>query len=448
MGVRESHYRHVFSEPSKQKYEDLRPSNTNTESVGVRGNSKFYALAWQSGGGGSLAVLDSKKFGRLPSQQPLINGHAGAILDFEFSPFDECMVATASEDLTVKIWQVPPDGLKENMKVAQVAFEGHGKKVQFCTFNPTACFIIASAAFDNTIRVWDIAEQEQACSISTPDQVMALKWNYNGSLLAAACKDKKLRIFDPRAGACVGTSKIHEGVKASKVAWIGHPTLPDECHKIVTTGFSSQAERQIGIWDVRNFSNDGSGVDPITMISMDQGTGSIFPVYDEGTGLLYVAGKGDANVRFFEVTADSPYLHYISDYRAMNPQKGFDFLPKRCCDTTVHEIMRGLKLEATCVHPISFRVPRKSEAFQEDIFPDGPSPQWACTNEEWRAGAICNPKLMSLRPGAVDASAKASAGPAILTVKELKSMVAEAQKRIQELEQENAELKAELSKKD
>ena len=39
----------------------------------------------------------------------------------------------------------------------------------------------------------------------------------NGSLLATTCKDKKIRIIDPRNGEVLRTGDCHKGTKASKV---------------------------------------------------------------------------------------------------------------------------------------------------------------------------------------------------------------------------------------
>ena len=37
-------------------------------------------------------------------------------MDFEFSPFDDHLLLSASEDLTMKLWQIPSDGLKQHLK--------------------------------------------------------------------------------------------------------------------------------------------------------------------------------------------------------------------------------------------------------------------------------------------------------------------------------------------
>eukprot|EP00747_Dinoflagellata_sp_TGD_P167367 gnl/TRDRNA2_/TRDRNA2_191646_c0_seq1.p1 gnl/TRDRNA2_/TRDRNA2_191646_c0~~gnl/TRDRNA2_/TRDRNA2_191646_c0_seq1.p1 ORF type:complete len:462 (+),score=126.17 gnl/TRDRNA2_/TRDRNA2_191646_c0_seq1:27-1388(+) len=445
--VRDSKFRHVFGEASKQKYEDLRLSTKTTESTGIRGNSKLVAIAWESGGGGTLAVFPSTKFGRMAHDMPLITGHSGAILDFEFNPFDDNMLITASEDLTMKLWSVPDEGLKQHLKEPLCTLEGHGKKVSFSTFNRSAANIVASASFDLTCRVWNLTEQEEAFKIEVPEQVMALKWNYTGHLLAATCKDKKMRIIDPRQKAIAATCKIHEGVKASKVEWIGSATAPDECNKIITTGFSQQAERQVGIWDMRHF--DQEDAQPLNLLVLDQGTGALFPTFDEGTNMLYIAGKGDGNVRYFEMTSEDPYLHYISQFGTTTPQKGFDFLPKRCMNTSVHEIMRGLKLESTAIQPIFFKVPRKSEAFQEDLYPACQAGVPAMSADDWCAGAEAKiPVNCSMKPGESSPTPKAQAASAsvgVVSVKDLKKQLADAQAKIQELEKENAALKAEVA---
>merc|ERR1711971_866880 len=161
-------------------------------------------------------------------------------------------------------------------------------------------------------------------------------------------------------------------------------------------------------------------------------------------GMLFVAGKGDGNVRYFEYTREEPYLHFISNYGTQVPQKGFCFAPKRCVDTKKHEVMFGLKLETTAIVPVSFKVPRKSEIFQEDLFPDCISIQPAMTSEQWLAGENREPVLRSMRPGTVEATAQEPVNAApMLSMKDLKKMLEDANKKIQDLEKENAALKTE-----
>ncbi|CAE7583051.1 Coro6 [Symbiodinium natans] len=445
--VRDSKFRHVFGNATKENFQDLRLSSKPLETTGIRGNAKFVCFPWESGGGGTLAVIPATKFGRLPRETPLVAGHTGGIMDFEFSPFDDHLLLSASEDLTMKLWQIPSDGLTQHLKEPLLTLEGHGKKVSFSTFNPCVSNIVASTAFDLTCKVWNLTEQEASFSIPVPEQVMHIKWNYTGSLLAVTCKDKKLHIVDPRQSKMTMGCKICDGPKPTKVEWLGG-TNPEDCNMLVTTGFSSQAERQINLWDIRKLPADGQGdVAAMASLNVDQGTGALYPYFDPGTQMLYIAGKGDSNVRYFEVTNGDPYLHYLEAFKSTVPQKGFDFLPKRCVDVSVHEVMRGLKLETSAIQPVSFRVPRKSEAFQEDIFPDCPAGVPNMAADDWVSGQECRPPTLTpMRPGTMRVQGTTSSAPAVVSVKDLKKQLAEAQARISSLEAENAALKEELAK--
>lgn len=393
-----------------------------------------------------MAVLPLGKTGRMPRDLPLITGHKGAIVDLEFYPFNENMLLTASEDMTMKLWQIPEDGLKKHLTEPILSMEGHGKKLSLVTFNPTAEGIVASTAFDMTVRTWSVMEAAEVFKTDVPEQVVHLKWNYIGSLLAAACKDKFLRIIDPRQDKLAAQVKAHEGIKPTKVEWLGSPSVSDDHFKFVTTGFTAQAQRQCGIWDMRKFTEQDS-FEPLNMLDLDQGTGCLYPFFDPATQMLYLTGKGDANVRYFEADSADPYLHFVSDYRTTVPQKGFDFLPKRCMDTTKHEIARGLKLEASAVSVISWRVPRKSDQFQEDLYPEAESGNAAMTADEWVGGSAGRPPALSnmqeLMTGTV--TKQKSVAPAVLSVKDLKVQLAEAHAKIGALEKENALLKEELS---
>jgi coronin-1B/1C/6 len=367
----------------------------------------------------------------MPRDLPLITGHSGAILDHEFNPFSDNMLATASEDMMVKVWQIPDDGFKAHTKEAAAVLEGHGKKVSFCTWNPVASNILASTAYDSLLKTWDIEDAQGIYECTTKDQVWSLKWNYTGSMIGYASKDKKLHIVDPRKSEHALSSKVHDGSKAIKLEWMGRPENPDDAMKVITTGFSSQAERQINVWDLRKFGEESA--EPLNTLVLDQGTGALLPKYDAGTGLLFVAGKGDANCRYFEMDAADPYIHFVSQYGGKDPSKGFDFLPKRCVDTTTHEVMRGIQLQANAIIPISFKVPRKSEAFQEDIFPDCPSGEPSMSGGDWAGGSECNsgPKTQSMRPGTGGGERRKTEGSILLSAKELRQQLEKRRKESQ-----------------
>ena len=49
-------------------------------------------------GGGAFAVIPLGERGKLPDLIPLFKGHSGPVLDTEFNPFNDSVLASASED--------------------------------------------------------------------------------------------------------------------------------------------------------------------------------------------------------------------------------------------------------------------------------------------------------------------------------------------------------------
>lgn len=98
--------------------------------------------------------------------------------------------------------------------------------------------------------------------------------------------------------------------------------------------------------------------------------GVLFPTWDEGLGVLYIVGRGDSSIRYWEYQDGK--LHYLNAFNSNAPGKGYSFFPKRSVDVLRCEVMRCAKLADKTVEYISIVAPRKSQNFQEDLFPEAP----------------------------------------------------------------------------
>lgn len=394
--VRASKYRHVFVEPPKTEgtYRGFRLSTATGEQQYIKGNTKFFAVAL-AGGGGPIAVVDYEKTGTFGPDTPFVAGHKGNVLDFEFNPFHEHILASASEDLTIKIWGIPHEGLTTHLNEPLVDLHGHGRKVTLLRFHPTANNLLGSVSGDLSIKVWDIEKQREVISMAVHDQLIQdLVWDYEGRLWGTTCKDKRVRLGDPRLGEVVGEiAEAHQGAKSSKMAFLG------DTGRICTLGFTRQSQRQLKIWDVRDLSKTLHKVD------IDQAAGVILPFFDVDTNVLYLCGKGDGNIRYYEVSQGKPYVFALSEYRSTAAAKGACFVPKRGLNVLKCETARCLKLTSQngngVVEPLSFIVPRKSEAFQDDIFPDTFSGDASLQADDWLAGKNSGPMVKSCNPDVV-----------------------------------------------
>ena len=60
-------------------------------------------------GGGAFAVIPLGERGKLPDLIPLFKGHSGPVLDTDFNPFNDRILASGSEDgkvsLTFGLWE-------------------------------------------------------------------------------------------------------------------------------------------------------------------------------------------------------------------------------------------------------------------------------------------------------------------------------------------------------
>jgi len=131
---------------------------------------------------------------------------------------------------------------------------------------------------------------------------------------------------------------------------------------------------------------------------IDVGAGLIMPFFDEDTSIMFLAGKGDGNIRFFEIVPDSPYIHYLDSFKSNKAQIGMASVPKYALSTSNCEVARLLKLMPDSIVPINFTVPRKSSLFQDDIFPDTKSSTAPLTSDDWLSGKDSDPIMMSLNP--------------------------------------------------
>ncbi|KAI0339757.1 microtubule binding protein [Trametopsis cervina] len=415
--VRASKYRHVFGQPGKKEYgvENLKVTNSAWDTNYIAASAKYISVNWNASGGGAFAILPlPSPFAPLPNGLsykvpdiiPLARGHTAPVLDTDWSPFDDSVVASGGEDGKALIW-----------KVENAAFNGWGadgwdpvdfdpvlridvspKRVGQVVWHPTAEHVLATATGEYTVKLWDLGSPESPKSVLSGhgDAIQSFTFNPTGTLLVTTSRDKKIRLFDPRAGGePVRINDGHGGVKGARVVWMG------EHDRIATTGFSKMSDRQVGIWEASSLNN-------LKTTTIDQSSGVLMPFWSDNN-ILFLAGKGDGNIRYYEYENDT--LFPLSEHKSTDPQRGMCFLPRRALSVTDCEIARAYKVYGNTVEPIAFIVPRKAESFQSDIYPPAPSSEPALTAGEFFSGKTAAPKLVSLEDGSITSGSTPSTAP-------------------------------------
>jgi len=424
-------FKHLHADTPKPEFQflDLKNPYTSGEGAYVAASATLFAVTLQ-GGGGPVLIQRHDEPCRVRSDCKKVNTHKGKVLDLQFNPFIDNVLATGSEDCSIMITEVDehPDEMKENINAADVTLGGHAKKVHLVKWHPTAMNVLASSSWDKTIRLWDVAT---AMEVQQYDDLkgntFSLEFNSDGGLLATSTKDKLMKIFDPRVPEkVVAEFECCEGSKSSKVFWA------EAAGYIGATCFNKMAKRKLRLWDLRKLDEK-----PVQDEIVDQMTSILMPYFDEDTNLLFTSGKGDGTVSFSSSTGKGYKL--IGSYRSSEPQKGGCFVPKRALETKKCEVARFLKLTKDAVIPLSFCVPRKTAAttFQDDIYPDCFAGVPSMEGEEYFKGANKEKVRMSMDPE--------KRGDVAKVVFEKKRTYAELLSENENLKKQIAALEAQLS---
>ncbi|KAH8993016.1 microtubule binding protein [Lactarius akahatsu] len=408
--VRASKYRHVFGQPAKKEHgiDNLKVTSSAWDTNVVSASGAYISVNWNSSGGGAFAILPAPSPfsgspgipSKLPDIVPLARSHTAPVLDTDWSPHSDSIVASGGEDGNVMVWQVDASAFEDWNAEGWVPrdfapvlrIDASPRKVGQVLWHPAAQHVLASALGDHTVKLWDLGAPESPRAVlqGHGDTIQSIAFSPTGQLLATTSRDRKLRLFDPRAGGdAVRVGEGHGGIKGARVVWLG------DRDRIATTGFSRMSDRQVCVWETGALKN-------VRTLTLDQSAGVVMPFWSDNN-ILFLAGKGDGNIRYYEYENDN--LYALDEHKSSDPQRGMCFVPRRAVSTSDCEIARAYKLTISAVEPIAFIVPRKSDSFQSDIFPPAPSIEPSLSAGEFFTGKPVSLKLVSLETGAVSTTA-------------------------------------------
>ncbi|XP_014784002.1 coronin-7 isoform X1 [Octopus bimaculoides] len=349
--------------------------------------------------GGCVAIFELNKPCRLPDCGIPSLQHGTNVTDFVWDPFNNQRLVVACDDAKIRVWNIPEGGLKESVSEPEFMLIGHQEKIYFVRFHPLAKDILASASYDMTVKIWDLTTQEAVIELKGhTSQIFTLDWSPCGKKCATVCKDGKIRVYEPR----VSTEPIKEGTgpsgsRGARVVW----TLNGKF--LVATGFDKMSQRKLFLYDAQELGA------PLDLVELDSSPAILVPHYDEDSSTLFVTGRGDGTIFTFEVTHEAPHLNPLSPCRFSNLHQAISFLPKIACDVSQVEFAHAWRLLLTHIEPVSFKVPRvKSNFFQDDLFPDT-KVLWepALSGSDWLSGVDAEASRISLKPGNMESLSKA-----------------------------------------
>lgn len=215
------------------------------------------------------------KLWQMPTGEHVLTGegHTDWVSGIAFHPRGS-LVATTSGDFTTKIWDVSKEKCKHT-------FKDHTQAVWSCAFHDLGDFVV-TASMDQTAKAYDL--QGMKCRQTFRghvDSVNHITFQPYSNMVLTASGDKTVSLWDLRTGLCVQTFYGHQNACNQAV-------FNSAGNNIV----SCDADGMVKLWDVRVVSE---------FLQIDTGSHPANAAAFDKSGKILMIASGDATIKAFDL---------------------------------------------------------------------------------------------------------------------------------------------------
>ena len=314
-------YQNIIFKENKEKYEKCFLSKLKTEGRLISMNEKYLAMLWVDKG--EIVIVNSSKTCIINEDSPRIKQPKNNMLDIEFSPFDNHLLASTNDNNSVLLWKIPEEGINENIINEKQIYKKHkSNKVNHLNFNPIDKDIILSSTYSGDIHIWNIIKNESLNEFNYDNitSISSISWNPNGTLIG--CTNlKNINLFETRTNKIIFNYQINEIYKPNKFVWVDNNLL-------ATTSWNMKGEKLLKLLDIRKINDDYSSLGEINSIIVDNSPNVSIPFINREQKLLYSIGKDENYIKIYDYNGDK--INELNTYYS-NCKSPYSLLFDRKC---------------------------------------------------------------------------------------------------------------------
>ncbi|KAG9031133.1 hypothetical protein FRB95_003107 [Tulasnella sp. JGI-2019a] len=263
-----------------------------------------------------VATKKKKKKGKKGPPKPKTSAehHIDAVLGISWNRSHRNLLASASADKTVKLWDLS----RELTAPAVRSFDVHEDKVQAVQWNSLEPTVLLTGSYDRTVRTFDSRSPGSGVGAKVPSDVEALRWDpWEGHAFYVSLENGLVLNFDART--------LPSNLKSPCAARF---TL--QAHDSAASGLdvnthirgciaSGGTDGVVKVWNV-NETNTKLDVSLVT--SRDLGVGKVFSVtWSPDDPLTLAAAGSQARLQIWDVASNAAARKVFGDKLPQRPWK-------------------------------------------------------------------------------------------------------------------------------